>query len=306
MSVIELDALPDWLTVTTDRATDTAYLRSVGQMFVGCQGRVRPWRFRDYVGQRRHDSGGAGGVAWAIKEHGNMGVLQAWGILSERVGKAISRHPMKATRVDLAVTVLHNEAQPSVGELMQSLDPDVAAYSGVVPLNTEGGTLYVGHRSSDIYGRLYDKGAQIGGDLPHRVLWRYEIELKRAHAMQAAHEIWYCQHSVEHMRGFVLSEVERFFLKHGVPVPFNVLSNSQHSLLRYATRVQDDQKTLRWLTEQVQPALLRMIGNGHHDAIIDALGVGVRDGVPIFEVTESVMGEQYLLWPKLDKMTDLV
>lgn len=304
--ILELDALPDWITLTTDTFEKTNYLINIGKMFVGCCTNSRPWRFHDYVGRRRHDRKGQGGVAWAQRHGGEQGVLQAWGILAQRVGHAISRRELRATRVDLAVTVLHNEQQPSVQELLPTLDADLAAFSGVVPLNAEGGTLYIGHRSSDIYGRLYDKGAQLKSDIPDRVLWRYEIELKRSHAEQAAREVWYSHHSVADMRLFVLSEVERFFVKHGVPVPFNVLSNAQHSLLRYATRIQDDQKTLRWLTEQVQPALFRMIENGYHDAIVDALGVGVRDGVPTFEIEESVFGEQYLLWPTLDKITKTV
>lgn len=304
--VIELDALPDWLTITTDNPRDTQFLRNVGQMFVGSCCNSRAWRFREYTGYRRHDTAGLGGCAWAVANAGEKGIIQAWGSLSQRVGHAVSRKELRATRVDLAVTVLHDHEQMSVHEMLPTLDPGAAQYSGIVPLNTEGGTLYVGHRSSERFGRLYDKGAQLGGDTPHRVLWRYEVELKRSQAEQAAQHIWYSHHPIKDMRTFVLTEVEHFFTQHGVPTPFNVLSNSQHSLLRYATRIRDDQKTIRWLTEQVRPCLFRMIENGHHDAIVDALGVGVRDQVPVFELTESVEAEQYLMWPQLDKMTETV
>ena len=304
--VIELDALPDWLTVTTDTHEHTAYLRAKAQMYIGCTSGARPWRFRDYVGRRRHDAHGEGGIAFGEKSGGSKGVMQTWGPLSLKVARNLGREDLKATRVDLAVTVLHDSPQMSVAELMPTLDPDIASYSGIVPLNNEGGTLYVGSRSSDIYGRLYDKGAQMQCDVPDRVLWRYEIECKRNHAQQAAHEVWSQTRTPEDMRLFVLTEVERFFLAHGVPVPFNIGSNSQHSVLRYATRVQDSKRTIRWLTEQVGPCLMRMIDNGYHDAVVDALGVGVRDGVPTFEMSESVHGDQYLMWPELDRSAKLV
>ncbi|GAH93796.1 unnamed protein product [marine sediment metagenome] len=298
--ISELDASPDWLTVTTQHVDDTEYLRSISDMYIHSRGASKPWRFRDYVGQRRHDGDGRGGVAFAEKDHGRLGICQAWGALSNIVGRALAKRRLKATRVDLQVTVLHNRSQPAVKDLLDSLPADVHKYTAIVPLNHEGGTLYVGSRSSDAFGRLYDKGAELGADIPPRVLWRYEVEYKRKLAVAMADQIWYSDRSLSQMRTYVLAHVEEFFQKHQVPTPFSVSNRHNHSLVRYATRVQDSAKTLKWLTEQVQPAVLRLVHEGHAEQITEVLGIGVLDGVPTFEAVEEIPAEQMLLWPPLD------
>ncbi|GAI49286.1 unnamed protein product, partial [marine sediment metagenome] len=69
----ELDASPDWLTVTTQHRENTEYLRSITERFIHSEYGSKPWRFRDYVGHRRHDGNGRGGVAFAEKDHGRYG-----------------------------------------------------------------------------------------------------------------------------------------------------------------------------------------------------------------------------------------
>ena len=301
--VTELDAAPDWLTVTTRNYRDTQYLRSVGVLFIeGARGST-PWRFREFYGRRRHDDLGAGGVAFAEAEAGCHGILQAWGAMSAVIGRAISKTKFKATRVDLAVTVLHAKVQRSIAEMMPDLNTTAHHYSAVIPMNAEGGTLYVGARSSEAFGRMYDKGAQLKGDVPMRRLWRYEVEYKRHLAEQAADDVWYKRMTLEQMRRYVLASVERFFSEHGIPTPFTVADVGKQSLVRYATRIEDNQKTIKWLTEQVQPALLKLIAKGKYAALCEALGVSVIDGVPVFETVEVLPSEQLMMWPELDKPT---
>lgn len=298
--VTEIDAAPDWLTVTTRNYRDTQALRSVGLLYIEGAHGSSPWRFREYYGRRRHDDSGRGGVAFAEAEAGCHGILQAWGAMSQVIGRAISKTKYRATRVDLAVTVLHQQVQRSIAEMMIDLPAKVHQYSAVIPMNAEGGTLYIGARSSEAFGRLYDKGAQLKGDVPLRRLWRYEVEYKRHLAEQAADDIWYKHLTPEQMRRYVLTNVERFFHEHAVPTPFTVLDVDKQSLVRYATRIEDNQKTIKWLTEQVQPALLKLIAKGKYAELCNALGVGVLDGVPVFEAVEALPDHQLTMWPELD------
>ncbi|GAH21284.1 unnamed protein product, partial [marine sediment metagenome] len=106
------------------------------------------------------------------------------------------------------------------------------------------------------------------------------------------------------MRTYVLAHVEQFFEEHEVPTPFTISNRHNHSLVRYATRVQDSAKTLKWLTEQVQPAVLRLVHQGHAEQITEALGIGILDGVPTFETVEEIPADQMLLWPPLDSAVD--
>jgi hypothetical protein len=299
--VRELDASADWLTVTTQNYEDTQYLRRVAVRHLGLETGTRPWSFRDYHGYRRHDASGKGGIAFADKDAGCYGILQAWGAMSVTVGRHLAADRVKPTRVDLAVTVLHDEPQKSILELLPELKPEEHKLSAIIPLCAEGGTLYVGHRSSDAFGRLYDKGAQLGGEIPDRLLWRYEVEYKRKLAEQAAEVFWSNSGNAFTTREFVLCNVERFFREHEVPIPFTTNDVIKGGLVRYATRIEDHHRTLKWLSEQVQPAALRLALNGHHAEVCQALGIGIRDRVPSFEAAEVIPAEQANFWQYLDK-----
>jgi hypothetical protein len=299
--VRELDAGADWLTVTTQNCADTEYLQRVAARHLAAYSGARPWSFRNYHGHRRHDASGKGGIAYADKDAGCYGILQTWGPMTVTVGRQLAADRVKPTRVDLAVTVLHDEPQKSILELLPELNPEAHKLSAIIPLCAEGGTLYIGHRGSDAFGRLYDKGAQLGEEIPPRLLWRYEVEYKRDLAEQAAAVFWFIGNEPGWHREFVVSNVEKFFREHEIPVPFTSQDVDKASLVRYATRIEDDHRTLKWLSEQVQPAVLRVALNGHHDEVCQALGIGVRDGVPSFEAEEVVPPEQASLWEYLDK-----
>jgi len=299
--VRELDAAADWLTVTTQNYEDTEYLQRVAARHLAADLGARPWSFRDYHGHRRHDSSGKGGIAFADKDAGCYGILQTWGAMSVTVGRQLAADRVRPTRVDLAVTVLHDEPQKSILELLPELKPEEHKLSAIIPLCAEGGTLYIGHRGSDAFGRLYDKGAQLGEQIPPRILWRYEVEYKRKLAEQAAAVFWSNRYDQSDTRDFVVANVERFFREHEVPVPFTSQDVDKASLVRYATRIEDDHRTLKWLSEQVQPAALRLSLNGHHDAVCQALGVSIRDGVPSFETLDVIPPEQLNFWQYLDK-----
>jgi len=296
----ELDAAADWLTVTTQCLKDTEYLHRLASRYLGAEPGARPWSFRNYHGHRRHDSMGKGGIAYADKDEGCYGLLQTWGSMTETLGRQLAQDRVKPTRVDLAVTILHDEPQKSILELLPDLQPENHTLSAIIPLCAEGGTLYVGHRGSDAFGRLYDKGAQLGDDIPPRLLWRYEVEYKRALAQQAAEVFWFVGNEPGWHREFVLSNVEKFFREHDVPVPFTMNEVEKSGLVRYGTRIEDAHRTLKWLSEQVQPAALRLSLNGHHNEVCQALGIGIRDGIPSFEVEDVVPPEQATLWDYLD------
>ena len=90
--VRELDAAPDWLTVTTQTFRDTEYLRRVAALHLGAAPGARPWTFRNYYGHRRHDSRGRRGLAFAERDLGNMGILQTWGSMTAVVGRQLAEH----------------------------------------------------------------------------------------------------------------------------------------------------------------------------------------------------------------------
>jgi len=304
--VLEMEAGPDWLTVTTANVADTQVLRRVADWFLFAEPGARTWRTRDYCGRKNHYANGSGGVAYGERDLGQQAILQAWGDVSLKVGLRMPARRFKATRVDLAVTILFSQPQPSIRERLPELEAHAArqSYSAIVPISDAGGTLYVGSRSSDMFGRLYDKGSQLGGAIPPRVLWRYEVEYKRQSAVQAANEVWYSQPSPDARRRYIVRNVEHFFNAHAVPMPVDVQTGHQHGLIRYGARVQDYGRTLQWLSNQVNPAILNLCAIGKKSDVLQALGLNIRDGVPDFETAEVVPPQQLSLWPGIDFPAD--
>jgi hypothetical protein len=314
-----LDTGPDWITVTATGQRHVQRLRRQAARYVEGVAPPKPWRFLGYVGSRIHDPTGAGGAAYGERAAGEEGIMQAWGAMASLVGTALVcgermwtpgdsvLHPEtgpKVTRCDVQVTVLHQEPTPTIRQILDTLPSDDHHFSAVIPMNLEGGTLYVGHRSSDIFGRLYDKGAQIGDDIPPCMLWRYEVEYKRAPARAMAASLWGPCTSADDRRGMILRNVESFFRERGVPVPFDLGDDNQHSVVRFATRQQDDEKTLRWLTQQVAPALLRLSQGGRTEQVAQALGLAVVDGIPTFETLESVPATQLTMFDMFGDQVD--
>jgi len=140
-----------------------------------------------------------------------------------------------------------------------------------------GGTLYVGSRSSDAFGRLYDKGALLNTQLPGTrqipiaQLWRAEIEYKAKRARAA----WEASQALANgvaRRTFIADTVLTWFQNHGVYLP---IMPTSPSIVSVASRACDDIRTIKWFHEQVRPAILRVSENGLEKEALAALGLGV-------------------------------
>lgn len=293
-----LDCGPDWLTVTTENAASSRYLRGVSEKYMGLNHERRPWHFLAYVGRTWHDPAGTGGVAFGERLAGDSAIMQVWGELSNTIGQVLHLEHGRVTRCDLQVTVLHSQPTESIRDMLGTLDGTSHKYLALIPVGPEGGTLYIGARGSDMFARMYDKGVQLGGGIPARTLWRYEVEYKRKCAADAALGVWAVGISSADRRDFILRNVEHYFREHGVPTPFVAGSENHHSVVRYGTRQQDAQKTLLWLSQQVQPAILRLAYGGHAEAVAEALGLTVKDGVPYWDAVEVVPTQQLDFWPQ--------
>lgn len=118
-------------------------------------------------------------------------IIIASGEVANRVWRPVTEVADNIARLDLQVTLATPIDRPHLGvqayQALKSGSPR-RVYAKNVTLITsqpEGETCSIGKRSSDQYGRIYDKAteAKLGAA---RSVWRYEIELKRAPANLAA------------------------------------------------------------------------------------------------------------------------
>lgn len=266
----------DWLTAITDSDLDSQHLRIISRCWLGRARKVKRWAMRGYHGRSGNDlEGYTGGVAYGEKldDRDVCSILQAWGDVAIRVSnELLALHHFHISRMDYAVTVLFANGIPSVKDwIIAGADVPSRRVVRVIPDGNEGGTLYVGSRGSDKFGRIYDKGAQLG-TIPGRLYWRWEVEYKGECARAAFANYSECQ-GPEKRRQLVAGEVTGFFREQGVPTPLIQDVSWDRTMIRYATRVRCSNTTIQWLQQQVQPALRNLQGAGRLGDALDALGI---------------------------------
>lgn len=268
-------AAPDWLTVVTSGETDNLKSRTIAQLYFAGAGRLKSWSLMRYRGSISADLAGVGGgIAWGVNLGLESAILQSWGEVCYRVGRAVLDGTSgRVSRCDLAVTVLFQSPLPPIREW--PIQHDIARRADVtlvVPGGEEGGTLYVGRRGSQAFGRVYDKGAELG-TIPPCLFWRWEVEYKREAAQTVAGACW--THADSQVRAeYICHQVADWFKTREILTPPWHREQLGYPVVRYSSRIRSDQTTLSWLRRQVRPAVMRLHEHGHEDAVMRSLGVG--------------------------------
>ena len=169
------------------------------------------WSMRGYKGWKR------GPVAYGEGEYGVM--LMVAGALAQEACETTWSDIHRVRRLDIAYTILLHSPDPGIIERMfdeppgQVADHRVSKYKSLIKNTDLGETMYLGKRGSDVFCRLYDKGAQSGQYTPGQLL-RYEVELKRDVAQAHFDALKAMNFDVEAQA----SIVEQMFEKRGYPV----------------------------------------------------------------------------------------
>lgn len=269
---MEFDTNLDYMTVTTGCVGE--WRQSVTNLLhtIELSKKRRPWRFLQYAGYTVTEKDGH--VSWGQSARG--GIVQASGIIAARMAQEADNwlpQQYRVTRLDFAVTFLLGEPQGIVSSLLENRRED---WRFILPHVTKGGgTLYVGNRTSDRFGRVYDKGAELNTDLseadqvPVNRLWRAEVEYK-AKAARAAYDLWRSKATTDDRRQFICETVLTWFQERGVFLP--VICTSP-SVVSVASRASDEVRTLRWFHEQVRPAIWRLVEGGMSAEVEQALSL---------------------------------
>lgn len=131
-----------------------------------------------------------------------------------------------------------------------------------------GATCYVGSRNSEQFARVYNKEKQ-SKEEAYKGVWRYEVQLKNDLAQQTADNFIKNDYNQEtYAATFV-----RHWLRHrGIRVPWKAEAELI-PLPKIAVKDSDVERKLKWLREQVRPAIAPLLKYGLVDAILDALGL---------------------------------
>jgi len=262
-----IDCGVDYLTCTSKATSSNSKLREIGQVLVTVEHRNGndrlPWRDQWYQGEY------CGSVSFGVGEQGTVLRLSS-GIANDYYTDAISAAE-NVSRLDLQVTVkLTTDCNRTLRRLEKAgieKESKLKKPRKVRLQRTNGRaeTLYLGQRSSDRFGRAYDKGVE--SKLPfYENCLRLETENKRRFAMTIANAI--CRHPQPSR--FVYYEVTHWFA--------NRLGISHQAaigmgLIRVPATAHDCDRRLTWLRRQVRLPVEDMIRRYGLEIVLDALGL---------------------------------
>jgi Replication initiation factor len=163
------------------------------------------------------------------------------------------------SRIDLQATVrfdrdIHALARQHAAELRrEQRTRERQLHTRLERTFGRGDTLYVGSRSSNYYGRVYDKHRESGSD-EYAKCWRYEIECKNDAATVAARLIT----NMDNHPAPIAAAVYRWYGDRGVQCRF--APDAPVELSQIGRPETDMQGQLRWLHRQVAPVVRRLLG----------------------------------------------
>jgi DNA relaxase NicK len=256
----------DWLTVTFTHQEAAAGLEKKIWSFIEMEERkgneVTPCRALGYDGFR------VGKLFFGTREDGCMLRVSSMG--AQDVIEALSGHTVHCTRIDIQCTYKTVPGLPMWGAWLASgvenrrAEQQPCNWPKLTHINGfgAGDTVMVGSRSSDKYGRIYDKEME-SLDPDYQGCWRYEVEYKGAYA-EACFEA--LSKSGSRSRG-VEALVSSQFAMWCLPVP--LVAPSDGSALIVPRETSDAQRRLNWLRKQVMPTIRKLIAQGYEQDVDD-------------------------------------
>ncbi len=218
-------------------------------------------------------------------------MAQASAVGSDLLVTVVQGLPVRPTRVDLQLTLQYDTDRRDVGR--QVADQHQAwrmvneASGRMVPRPPRlvdgygaGDSCLIGARSSEAFGRTYDKHREACEKYRDRVnrfrervgvyplgTWRFEVEYKGSQAEQ----VYECLTASESYGNTAVSNVKQWYEDRGVLVP--VVADAVPPVRTIKHR-SDVERSLAWLRDQVHPTVVKLIEMGYRDDVLKALGLG--------------------------------
>lgn len=278
-STTVIESQVDWLTCATHTDVKTHQLSKVVGRLVAEEARAkmrpRPFRLNGYEGY----AVGRVRAGW----RGSAGLVQLSGQMAEDNLAEMADLADSITRIDIAVTAQTAEANPHIGgnHYDEACNHYAQGPGRALPSRTTdaagGYTVYVGHRTSDFFLRIYNKEAEQRADHDERGAeryhncWRYELELKGLVAPSVALHCAATSDRPAYVQGYVYG----YARAHGLEPVFGY--EGDRVLLPGFRRRTDRDSRLRWFAKQVAPAIREALSQGDAEEVLDALGLDLVD-----------------------------
>lgn len=256
----------DWITATCNSSRRSSVYEGLAHVLLlkerALGNDVSTYAGLGYVGRT------CGGVSFGRRHDGV--IIQLRSELAREHFKPVAKSASNISRLDVQYTVRLAQPQPDFFHTAYYARGHVKKMRGrgvdvsLKVSEKKGDGIYIGARSSDKYGRAYDKGMDEKTDAKGHLI-RLEAEFKNAYANHWATKLI----RTKKMDALAGAIVNGFFKPHGIPVSTNF--NQKREVL--TTQVSDDNRRLRWLSNNVRPTVERLTRKGELNQVIHALGL---------------------------------
>jgi Replication initiation factor len=195
---------------------------------------------------------------------------------AKRAHTLLYRHDIHVARIDVQVSFRYAVSTADIAQrAREEVKKDNARLSSARQRNATlmedlrgGATCYVGGKKSEQFARLYNKEAE-SGDSTYKNVWRFEVQLKNRLAEKVAKQFSENDYPPPEYAAVFVKQ----WLRHrGVSTPWTA-SAELVPLPVDRTAATQSEARLKWLREQVRPAIRQLLKYGLRDDIIDALGL---------------------------------
>lgn len=228
-----------------------------------------------------YDGWQQGRIFFGEREDGFM--VRATSAVANDLAFLLPSADLSISRIDVQVTVWYEEPAMMLAKEMHaaacvSRETRQAARRMKIRLEDgsgDGDTLYLGSRSSAVFGRIYDKHKE-SSNASYTNAWRWELQVKDELADRLYTEV----RSSDLPAAEITRTVGGWFAYRGAGIPG--LSDVQDDCTLDEHRPpSDDERSLMWLDRQVKPVLKRLVKHGRFSDILKALDlaelVTIRD-----------------------------
>lgn len=229
---------------------------------------TRPARFRGY------DCWQTGPLLWGGRTDGTL--IRISGPYADTYANRYPELLTHATRIDLQVTLLWGErAREALRQVINAASLENAARPETQRFNLEyysgeqgPQTVYLGSRTTEHFGRVYDKWQQSQDEYYEGCL-RYEVETKGDIARRVGYELYACPYATNYQAG---PFVQEWYRRRGVEVPAG-FPQPFWELPRIVPRETDLIRKVNWLMTQVRPTVKALSSKVSGELLQYALGL---------------------------------
>ncbi len=217
-------------------------------------------------------------------------VLRASGIGARSAFEKVRGLGVKHTRIDTQMTVDHGSIkglpQRLKREALKGRDTREGVKYRVKHIDGcgDGDAVIIGERSSEAFGRSYDKYRETLQKYKESVAlrrelaegfpdgtWRYETEYKGSKAQRVAERLREAEYDNLVVDRAVVGDVRGWYADHGITIP---VGDEMFDAVREVRYVPDDDRSLAWLRAAVRPTVDHLAARGRLDEVIEASGIG--------------------------------